>query len=418
MLLTQETAIWLNENAANLVGHMCYAAYKLWNVCNYERNHYKELSLKKYPDWYYQKSNHRNNLWYKSLPSQSAQEICKLLDKAWKSFFALKRSGGIENPKPPRYKNDLMPITYMQNAVKHEPGSDYVRLSLPKKLKEHMFLRYGISDTYLFLKNPVFSDTDQIKQIKLYPPEADGKTRMLVIYEIEDVMLQPENERYLSVDLGLHNLMTCYDNSGKTFILGRKYLSICQYYDKEIARVQSQWAGIQVARGIRYPKSSSHILRLYRKQNNCVKDYIHKMTRYVVDYCFSNEIHTVVIGDIKGIRNGNDLGTRINRQLHSLPYDKIYMQLEYKLKRRGIRLVKQEESYTSQCAPLSEEVSAVCACRSNRKKRGLYCVDSQIYNADAVGAYNILRKYHAVSGNVKNMPVSGLDQVKVVQVAV
>lgn len=90
-----------------------------------------------------------------------------------------------------------------------------------------------------FLKNPVFSDTDQIKQIKLYPPEADGKTRMLVVYEIEDMLVQPENERYLSVDLGLHNLMTCYDNSGKTFILGRKYLSICQYYDKEIARVQS-----------------------------------------------------------------------------------------------------------------------------------------------------------------------------------
>ena len=34
---------------------MCYAASKLWNVCNYERRRYKELGLEKYPDWYYQK---------------------------------------------------------------------------------------------------------------------------------------------------------------------------------------------------------------------------------------------------------------------------------------------------------------------------------------------------------------------------
>ena len=32
------------------------------------------------------------------------------------------------------------------------------------------------------------------------------------------------------------------------------------------------------------------------------------------------------------------------------------------------------------------------------QKRGIYIVDTVIYNADAVGAYNILRKYHAVSG--------------------
>ena len=54
MLLTHETTIVLNKNDANIVGHMCYAAYKLWNVCNYERNNYKNLGLEKYPDWYYQ----------------------------------------------------------------------------------------------------------------------------------------------------------------------------------------------------------------------------------------------------------------------------------------------------------------------------------------------------------------------------
>ena len=60
---------------------------KLWNVCNYERQHYKETGMEQYPDWYYQKKAHKKDLWYKQLPSQTAQEVCRLLDKAWKSFM-------------------------------------------------------------------------------------------------------------------------------------------------------------------------------------------------------------------------------------------------------------------------------------------------------------------------------------------
>ena len=45
MLLTQKTTVKLDQDDANFIGHMCYAAFKLWNVCNYERLHYKELNL-------------------------------------------------------------------------------------------------------------------------------------------------------------------------------------------------------------------------------------------------------------------------------------------------------------------------------------------------------------------------------------
>lgn len=41
-----------------------------------------------------------------------------------------------------------------------------------------------------------------------------------------------------------------------------------------------------------------------------------------------------------------------------------------------------------------------------------------IYNADAVGVYNILRKYHAVSGKEIDMPVTGLSSTKTIKVAV
>ena len=55
MLLSKKTSIKVSREYANLIGHMCYAASKLWNVCNYERQHYKEAGMGQYPDWYYQK---------------------------------------------------------------------------------------------------------------------------------------------------------------------------------------------------------------------------------------------------------------------------------------------------------------------------------------------------------------------------
>ena len=135
------------------------------------------------------------------------------------------------------------------------------------------------------------------------------------------------------------------------------------------------------------------------------------MTRYITNYYVKNDIHTVVIGDIKGIRKERNLGRKTNQKLHSLPYARIYMQLEYKLKMKGICPIRQEESYSSQCPPQSEKVSHIYAEKRNWKKRGICIVD-------AVGAYNILRKYQAVSGKEIDMPVTGLSSTKTIKVAV
>ena len=89
------------------------------------------------------------------------------------------------------------------------------------------------------------------------------------------------------------------------------------------------------------------------------------MTRYITNYYVKNDIHTVVIGDIKGIRKERNLGRKTNQKLHSLTYARIYMQLEYKLKMKGICLIRQEESYSSQCPPQSEKVSHIYAEKRN-----------------------------------------------------
>lgn len=103
---------------------------------------------------------HKDNIWYRSLPSQTAQEVCKTLDKSWKSYFKLLKTGGIENLHPPRYKHNGIPVTYMQNGIVHKKGSDRVRLTISKGLKAFMAKEYDIYEDYLFLKNEMFRNID------------------------------------------------------------------------------------------------------------------------------------------------------------------------------------------------------------------------------------------------------------------
>ena len=73
---------------------------------------------------------------------------------------------------------------------------------------------------------------DIIKQIKIYPPANDGTSMILVIYEVEDILPEEDNGHYLSVDLGLHNLMTCYDNAENVHYW-REYLSLSYFITRK-----------------------------------------------------------------------------------------------------------------------------------------------------------------------------------------
>lgn len=404
MLLSLKTTVKLNNDESNIVGHMNYAAYKLWNVCNYERHNYKPAKDSGYPDWYHQKKDHKDDLWFKQLPSQTAQETLHILHQAWKSYFVLLKSGGIKNPKPPKYKNSGIVITYMQNGLVHDRADGTMRLTLSKGLKTFMASAYDIHAKYIYLKNPVFKIVENVKQIKLYPPK-DNVCDIIIIYKVPDAAGLADNGRYLSIDQGVHNLMTCYDSaSGRTFIAGRKYLSIDRWYRKEIARIQSQWSAAQAKAGVKYPKQSKHAKRLYRDKNNALNDYLHKVTKYVVNYCVDNDIHTVVIGDLTGIRDGKDLhNDTANQELHALPYKKIRAMLSYKLAREGIELVVQKEFYSSQTSPLQPVVCRENVAPENRVMRGLYVDGSHVWNADAVGAFNILRLYLQESGKTASL---------------
>ena len=123
------------------------------------------------------------------------------------------------------------------------------------------------------------------------------------------------------------------------------------------------------------------MLKVYKKKRNCIHDYLHKVTRAVVNYCKANDIHTVIIGDITNIRRNKSLGKVTNQKLHAPQVTK---------------------EYAKKC---------------NRTNRGLYKDRLSVYNADAVGAFNILRKYLSVSGKQKKLSITGLKNPEIIKVA-
>ena len=422
MLLTYQFELNANEKTSIILGHLYYAASKLFNVGNYERKEYKALGFEKMPDWYDQKKRLKDSFWYKSLPSQTSQDVLARLNESWKSYLSLhykwrkrKEKGLLKEkdgePQAPYYKKDgyHMNIKYLNKQFKII--DNMIRLSIPKKLKEHLTKKYQIEDQYYYIK--LKRKFDVIKQIE-FSYVNKNRFKVYVVYEKPQANIKKDNKHYISVDIGTKNLLTVYDNKGSSFIVsGQSLLNTNYYFSKKIAYYQSKFDKC-------YPNHkkgtiTKRIKRLFNLKNRRINLILHRASKIIIDYCLSNDITKVIVGDLSGLLNVkkefvNDKEKhRYNQNIRVICFNKIYSLLFYKLKLNGIELIKVNEAYTSSCLPNSEDVSKRCANKKYRVKRGLLKCDDYIFNADSVGAYNIMRVYRQISGNQFGIKFKGLS---------
>ena len=422
MHLTYQFEIKVNNKLGIILGHLTYAASKLFNVGNYERKEYQSLGFDSMPNWYVQKKRLKDDIWYKSLPSQTSQEILAILDRSWKSYLTLhnkweKKNKDVPNkdkknePQPPYYKKSgyHMSINYLSNGFK--VTSDKIRFSIPKKLKEHLNNKYQINDNFFYIK--LKRHFDNIKQIEF---SYLGKDRYIVhvIYE-KDIKKQVEdNKHYISIDIGVKNLLSVYDNNGSSFIVsGHSILNTNYYFSKKIAYYQSKFDKC-------YPnhkkgESTNRIKHLYDMKNKRIKLALHRATKTIVDYSLSHDVSKVIIGDLMGLLETNKEFTnnkekhRFNQNVRAINFSHIYRLLDYKLKLVGVELIKVSEVYSSGCSPKSLTVSKDYYDKSQRKHRGLFKDGHDVYNADVVGAYNIMRIYRQEARYYFPMSLKGLS---------
>src|SRR5438270_3613732 len=104
-----------------------------------------------------------------------------------------------------------------------------------------------------------------------------------------------------------------------------------------------------------------------KKIKNQIKDLEHKQTTRLISTLHQNGVQTVVIGDVRDIRQDNDVGSTNNQKIHQWSHGSIRFKLTYKAEQLGMEVALQDEHYTSRTCPCCGRV------RSKVKGRVFRC---------------------------------------------
>lgn len=316
----------------------------------------------------------QNNKDFRSLPSNVSQQIIFQLFQSWSNFFkANKQYNKTPNkfrsrPKPPKYKDK----TKGKNLL------IFNKVTARIKNGKLITVKNVLPELITKVKPENYIGCRVIPNATCYILE--------IVYQTEPSNKELNKTRILSIDLGINNLATCVNNVGlKPFIINGKPLkSINCYSNKKLSQIQEQVPN----------KSCRRLRKTYLKRQNKIRDYLHKSSRKIIDYCIENNIGTVIIGYNAGWKNDVKLRNSVKQQFIYIPFDMFVNQLTYKCENYEIQIIQTNESYTSKIDHMVlEEMKHHEHYMGKRVKRGLFQSSTNtLINADVNGAIGIMRK--------------------------
>ena len=377
MQVRRTEQMWMGPN--DILSSLCHLSKNLFNEANYiirqEFIHNSKWLRFGTLNAQLNKGSSEN---YTILPSQTANRILYTLDKSWKAFFKATKEWKkypekfLAKPKIPGYKkkDGEHILIFTNQQCKIEDGC----LSFPATL--------GIAP----VKTRLGADV-KIKEARIIPKGVGYVCEIVHDKEVTQLTLDPKN--VVGIDLGLNNIVTMANNLGlkPIVIKGGFVKSMNQYYNKKRAEIQS----VYDHQGIKY---GSKMEGLTDKRNRKMKDAMHKISRFVINWCIEHDIGSLVIGHNDNWKQKANLGKRNNQNFVSVPYYLLIRDLTYKGEEVGITVVEQEEAHTSKCSfldnePIEHHVEYV----GKRIKRGIFrAADGTKINADVNGALNIILK--------------------------
>ena len=344
---------------------------------------------------------------FAGLPMQTAQRVLKeavTVFRAWlSSLKEFRRVPERYTGKPcmPKYlKNDrhtfyitnqdavLYPVYRKTDAAGRKitdsgaPGEyDGMELKLPL-MKKRLYLRHIAADS-------------RLKEVQVKPYY--GKILLVLVLETEDPPMSREKPYLAGIDFGTDNIAAIVSTDHASRIYkGGAVLSKSRDFHKRKAEA----AGI-ITKGTERKHADSARLRRLSLHHDCfMKDMMHKISTDIVRYCAEHGVGTIVMGVNRGWKQGSDMGKVNNQNFTGIPHDRLRKMIMYKAAREGIRVMEQEESYTSKAditamdfIPIYGRENGNVGFSGKRIKRGLYsCSAGYAVNADCNGAANILRK--------------------------
>ncbi len=383
--------IWLRPSSK--IGFFCHLSKNLYNEANYivRQRFFKIGKWIRYNELAYQLKNSEN---YKQLPAQTGQQILRIVERNWKSFF---RSIKTYKKHPEKYKK---------------------KPSLPKyKKKDGEFMliftnqQCHLRDGFLIFPSKIKEAVNKIKtrikknlkEVRVIP-KAVGYV-LEIIYDKTFKKMKRDRTRVAGVDIGVRNLVTIANNIGEKPIVvkGRTVKNINQYFNYHKSRLQSIYDRQKI-------KTGNKSKRLFVKRNKKIHDYLHKVSRSIVDYLVNHDIGLLVIGHNDNWKQKSNIGKRNNQNFVSIPFYKLIQMLTYKCEEQSIDVIIQEESHTSICSFYDAESVEHHEKYVGKRKRGLFHTDKgRIINSDVNGALNIIKK--AVPNAFNKLDADGMEDV-------
>jgi putative transposase len=348
-----------------------FAASKLWNVARWTAGRiWSEIGripgdgeLKAYL-----KSHER----YADLNAQSSQRVLEELAEAFESWYGHRQNGN-EKANPPAYRKhgDQHPrstVTFKEDGFKHDPENGRVRLSKGRNIKD------GWSDFVLceYAADPDVT-IENVQQVRAVYDGGDWQLHIVCRHEIE--VDEPPGDEVAGIDLGISNFAAVSFGDESVLYPGGALKEDEYWFHKERAKCDDA--------------TSIEAKRLDQKRSERRTHFLHALSKDIVAACVERNVGTMVVGDLGGIRDGEDWGDSGNLELHGWAFDRFTSMLEYKAEAEGIEMEEEDEHGTSKtCSACGTEDN------SQRVERGLYVCDScgLIANADVNGAENIRQK--------------------------
>lgn len=319
---------------------------------------------------------HTNQPDYRALPAKVSKQVQMLVDKAFKSYFAL-----VKKKKTEGYSSKVKLPKYL-DKVAGRYVVPYPKDALSLRVEGHVKL----SKTSITIKTCV--PKENIQGARIVPK---GNHYVIeILYKVTSEPLRSEiPERVAFIDPGLNNLMTVTSNCFNPILVnGRPLKAINQLANKEMAKLKSKLSERDLY-------TSSLLQFVYSKRARRLTDMLHKITTQLVSHLDSYNIDTVIFGHNIGQKQDINLGKVTNQNFVQIPFTQLIAQLQYKCQLKGIRFIVTEEAHTSKCSFLDKEsVEHHAKYKGKRVKRGLFRTSNGILiNADVNGSLNIGRKY-------------------------
>jgi len=384
MQLVEKHLIKKTDARYDFIDRAAFSSKNLYNVALYEiRQHF--IFCGKYLNYNQMDKLMQKHEAYRSLPRKVSQQVLVLLDKNWKSYFeAIKAyeqdpSKFLGRPKLPGYKDKKEGRNILVYTIQ--------ALSKPA-------LRNGIiKPSQLGIE--MRTRQKNIDQVRIVPKRS-GCYVVEIVYTQEEKQEQLNPSFVAAVDIGVNNLVALTSNKAgfiPRLVNGRPIKSVNQCYNKQVSKLQKKMSSNH--------HTSRELERVAFKRKRCIDHYMQTTSRRIIDLLVQENIGTLVIGKNLKWKQESPMRKKDNQHFVQISHARFIDMVTYKARLVGIKVILQEESYTSKASFLDldpmpvygEEREEKPAFNGTRIKRGMY-KSKQGYkiNADVNGSYNIMRK--------------------------